>query len=131
MSLLSQHLLNENNIDVIEEDYEELEILGVDTFTYDEGTTIINNYYENNSPYDFYYSSRIRRFHRPYYSYGYYDNYYTNSYWYSGNPYHYGNSIYYSYAWNSPYYYGGYGYYDPFYDYYSYYYTPSLLWRVL
>ena len=37
----------------MEEDYEELEILKKDTFTYDEGTTIINNYYENDSPYNF------------------------------------------------------------------------------
>ena len=33
-----------------------------------EETNIINNYYEDNSTFDLYYSSRIRRFHRPYYS---------------------------------------------------------------
>ena len=88
-----------------------------------EETNIINNYYEDNSTFDLYYSSRIRRFHRPYYNYGYFGNYYSN-YLYSGYPYHYGSLIYYDFAWNSPYYYGTYGYYDPYYDYYSYYYTP-------
>ncbi len=102
---------------VIVEEYND-----VDTISSDENTTINNYYYEDD--YDFYYTSRIRRFHRPYYSYGYYGNYYTNSYWYTGNPYHCGTSIYYSYGWNSPYYYGGYNYYDPYYNYYSSYYTP-------
>ena len=85
-------------------------------------TTIINNYYENNSPYDFYYSSRIRRFHRPYYSYGYYGiiipivigiNIHTIM-----------ETVFIIVMCGILYYYGGYGFYDPFYDYYSYYYTP-------
>ncbi|MFT4680942.1 MAG: hypothetical protein ACI9YU_000777, partial [Flavobacteriales bacterium] len=64
------------------------------------------NYYEND---DYYYSSRIRRFHRPVYNYGYYDPWYTNMYWYNNDPYCYGTSIYsgypsWSWGWNS---YGG------------------------
>ena len=102
---------------------EETEVTVFDS-TQIEETNIINNYYEDNSSFDFYYFSRIRRFHRPYYNYGYFGNYYTNSYWYSGYPNHYGSIFHHNYSWNSPYYYGGYGYYDPYYDYYSYYYTP-------
>ena len=102
-------------------EYEDNEVVSDTT----EDGTIVNNYYgdyyEDGSQYDFYYSSRIRRFHRPYYNYGYYGNYYTNSYWYSGNPYHFGTSIYY--GWGSPYY-DSWGYYDPFYYSYYSYYTP-------
>ena len=71
---------------------EETEVTVFDS-TQIEETNIINNYYEDNSSFDFYYSSRIRRFHRPYYNYGYFGNYYTNSYWYSGYPNHYGKHI--------------------------------------
>ena len=117
----------EENIVIIEE-YDEIEIVGEDTILYEEGSTVNNyygDYYEDDSQYDFYYSSRIRRFHRPYYSNGYYGNYYTNSFWYTGNPYHCGTSIYYSNGWNSPYYGSSWGYYDPYYSFYnSYYYTP-------
>ena len=65
---------------------------------------ITNNYYYDDDfvyddYYDYSYTSRIRRFHRPVYSYGYYDPYYTNTYWDSGNPYDYGTSLYVSYPW--------------------------------
>ena len=33
--------------------------------------------------YDYYYTSRLRRFHSPHLGFGYYNNYYTNSFWYS------------------------------------------------
>jgi hypothetical protein len=71
-------------------------------------TRITNNYYNgdnydyNNEYYDYEYSSRIRRFHRPYGDYGYYDNCYTNYYWYDYNPYNYGVSVYTSYGWWYP-----------------------------
>lgn len=35
---------------------------------------------------DYYYSSRFRRFHRPQYSFGYYDSFYSNNYWRSYDP---------------------------------------------
>ncbi len=61
--------------------------------------------------FDFYYnylfSSRLRRFHRPYYSFGYYNNYYTNMYWYEMNPYMWGSSIYLNTNWMMPYEYAG------------------------
>ena len=47
--------------------------------------------------YDYYYTSRLRRFHSPHLGFGYYNNYYTNSFWYSNNPYNLGVSIYYGY----------------------------------
>ncbi len=41
--------------------------------------------YYDDEPYDYYYTSRIRRFHRPMYGFGYFDPYYIDSYYY--NPY--------------------------------------------
>ncbi|MBT6836448.1 MAG: hypothetical protein HOA61_10410, partial [Bacteroidetes bacterium] len=79
-------------------------------------TYITNNYYDNVDVYDDYdyydydyaYTKRIRRFHRPYVSFSYYDPFFYDPYWY--NPYYGG--------WNSSFYWNyGYGYahYDPFY----------------
>ena len=52
-------------------------------------TYITNNYYDNDEyvnyeedEYDYYYSSRIRRFHSPYAGFNYYGGYYTDRYWY-------------------------------------------------
>lgn len=53
--------------------------------------------YNEDDYYDYQYASRIRRFNQPVYGVGYYDNYYTNYYWYNGNPGMYGTSIYSSY----------------------------------
>ncbi|MFL5751996.1 MAG: hypothetical protein ACJ76F_01210 [Bacteroidia bacterium] len=47
-----------------------------------------DDYYDNE------YASRVKRFHSPMYGVGYYDTYYTNSYFYNQNPYQYGVSIY-------------------------------------
>lgn len=69
---------------------------------------ITNNYYNgdnydfDNEYYDYEYTSRIRRFHRPAGRYGYYDDYYTNYYYYNYDPYFYGTSIYVSYGWWYP-----------------------------
>ncbi len=95
--------------------------------TTEDGTIVNNyygNYYEADDYYDFSYSARIRRFHRPVWSVGYYGGLYTNYYWYSYNPYHCGMSIYYGYNYYdpfySPYYSWGYsGYYSPYYSYYN------------
>ena len=68
--------------------------------TSEEGTVINNyygDYYETDGHYDYSYSARIRRFHRPVWSIGYYGGLYTDYYWYSYNPYHCGMSIYYGY----------------------------------
>ncbi len=82
--------------------------------------------------YDYEYATRLRRFHNNCGSYGYYDNYYTNSYWYTGNPYNYGTSVYMGYSWWGPtymtynynpsfYWYSSYGWgYDPWYNPYGY-----------
>ncbi|HTB32202.1 MAG TPA: hypothetical protein VK808_09260, partial [Bacteroidia bacterium] len=52
-----------------------------------------NNYYSNDySDYD--YSSRIKRYDQDWGYNGYYDDVYTNSYYYSYDPYLYGTSIY-------------------------------------
>ena len=69
---------------------------------------ITNNYYNgdnydfDNEYYDYEYSSRIKRFRRNNGRFGYYDDYYTNYYWYDYDPYFYGNSIYSSYGWWNP-----------------------------
>lgn len=77
---------------------------------YNEGgnTYITNNYYDE--PYDYFYSSRIRRFSRPYLGFSYFGSCYTDYRWY--DPYYPGVSIYMS--WGNP----GWGWNDPFY--YSY-----------
>ena len=66
-------------------------------------TYVTNKYYDSDFDYDDYYdyeyATRMRRFYHPASSYGYYDNYYTNSYWYSGNPFHWGLSVYLGYLW--------------------------------
>ncbi|MCD6065976.1 MAG: serine/threonine protein kinase [Bacteroidetes bacterium] len=62
-----------------------------------------DDYYDNQ------YASRIRRFHNPNCGVGYYDSYYTNSYFYNYNPYQYGVSIY-----------NGYNFWGPSYNNYMY-----------
>src|SRR5574344_170105 len=62
--------------------------------------------FDSNS-YDYEYTARINRFHRDM-GFNYYDDYYTNLYWYTGDPFFWGSNIY----WNSPYW-GGY--YHPWY----------------
>ena len=49
--------------------------------------------------YDYEYATRIKRFDNNVQGLSYYDNYYTNSYWYTGNPYTYGTSVYTGYSW--------------------------------
>jgi len=66
-------------------------------------TYITNKYYESDFDYDDYYdyeyAVRMRRFYHPVSTYNYYDNYYTNSYWYSAQPAHWGLSVYLGYPW--------------------------------
>ncbi|MCB2409182.1 YgdI/YgdR family lipoprotein [Hymenobacter lucidus] len=64
---------------------------------------------------DYGYAQRIRRFHQPAYrsfSYGYYDPFYSDPFWYGGSAYSYYGGGYSPYGWG-PGYYGGY---DPFYS---------------
>lgn len=49
--------------------------------------------------YDYEYATRVKRFDNSISGLGYYDNYYTNSYWYNKNPYNYGVSVYNGYSW--------------------------------
>jgi hypothetical protein len=97
------------------------------SYTDPEGTTYVtNNYYGDYNDYS--YTSRIRRFHDPYYS-NYYCDYYASPYAY--DPYYYGSNWSFSvgfswgwgsfgYGWGYPYYgygYPYYGWYDPWYGY--------------
>lgn len=50
--------------------------------------------YKSDDYYDYEYATRVKRFQNPVNGIGYYDNYYTNTYFYSGNPYQYGMSVY-------------------------------------
>ena len=61
--------------------------------------------YNNDDYYDYSFSSRIRRFHRPLYYSSYYGGMYTDYYWYNNDPFSCGTSIYLGYNWHSPYYY--------------------------
>lgn len=102
-----------------------------------------NNYYYGDGDYiyDYYYASRIRRFHKPYVSYSYYNSYYTDCYWYTYEPSYRGMSIYLGSMWNPvglsilfgfPYrtYYSSY-YYDPYplYPVYNIVYRPRIVNR--
>ena len=93
---------------------------------------IVNNYYMD--PNDYYYSSNLRRFSDAYYGWDYYDPYYTDLYFYTGRPMHWGINIGWGYpGWGLGFsygypYYGGYypsygwgygGYYDPWYPRYG------------
>jgi hypothetical protein len=87
----------------------------------DDAKVVVNNYYND---YDYYYSSRINRFHRTYSVFDYYAPVFTDSYWYDYQPYSWGISIYgigglgIGYYNNYPVYNYGYmynnGWYDPF-----------------
>ena len=50
----------------------------------DDARVVVNNYYDD---YDYYYSSRINRFHRSYAAFDYYAPVFTDSYWYNYQPY--------------------------------------------
>jgi len=76
-------------------------------YTPNNGGAVTNNYYGDNydldSYYDHMYESRIRRFHRNTGNFGFYDPFFTNSYFYNNNPMMFGNSIYSSYGFFNPY----------------------------
>jgi len=59
----------------------------------DENDEYYEEDYADNGDYDFYYSSRIRRFHRHNRGFGYYDNYYVDNSFYDPF-YNYGTTIY-------------------------------------
>jgi len=95
--------------------------------------------YNNRGDYDYYYSSRINRFHRQYSTFTYFSPAYTDSYWYSSQPYSWGMSIYggsvgfgagypsySSYGWNTPYY-GDSFYYGSNPNYYGGWYSPVVV----
>jgi len=103
---------------------------------------VINNYYDYD--YDFYYSSRIKRFHSPYVTFSYYSPVFTDVFWYTYQPFTWGMTIYgggrigvglsynyplyYNYLWDYPSWY-----YDSYYiDYYPVYYSwyPPLVVNV-
>lgn len=83
----------------------------------EESDYITSNYYYGDY-YDFAYSSRIRRFYRPYASVSsYYDPFFTNMYWYNYDPFYSGVSIYLGYG-AFPMYYPGY-YWSPYTTYFG------------
>ncbi|MEZ5067957.1 MAG: hypothetical protein R2847_05455 [Bacteroidia bacterium] len=86
-------------------------------------TYVTNNYYNDDDYYDYAYTARLRRFYRPMWGYGYYDSYYTNSYWYDYNPYNWGVSIYCGYNWWAPSFW-----YAPTFTYFSWGYNPYNYW---
>ena len=86
---------------------------------YDGATVVVNNY---QGDYDYYYSSRINRFHRSYSAFNYYAPVFTETYWYNYQPFSWGISIYggggfgIGYSYNFPVYSYGYGYYNGWYN---------------
>ncbi|MFO7657843.1 MAG: hypothetical protein R6W78_12315, partial [Bacteroidales bacterium] len=94
---------------------------GTEYYEEDGNSYAINNNYYNDD--DYFYASRIRRFHRPFYTYSYYDPWYNDPYWYDYNPIHWslGYSWGYSPSWNFGFSYGYPYYYSSWYSPYSYY----------
>ena len=108
---------------------------------------IVNNYYSND--YDYFYTSRINRFHRSYSTFNYYAPLFTDSYWYNYRPFSWGLSIYggsslglgLGFSYNYPVYNYDYGYnyggYDPYFNnsfyygyspyYYNNWYSPLMI----
>ena len=79
------------------DDVYQYDVRGEDELLFDDGrpsgdTRITNNYYTDD--YDYYYSSRLRRFYQPTYGQGYWSNCYTNSFFYNYDPRWYGVNIY-------------------------------------
>ena len=106
-----------------------------ESFENDQDTIIESDeesYFDEENYYDFSYSSRIRRFHRPMMlNYGFYSGFYTDYYWYNADPFYWGSSIYLGYGWDSPFYYSPYySFYSPYYSFYSpFYYNNHSLWH--
>ena len=104
-----QQLNNQEDYDALDEDFistEEKNDYAID---------------EDLEPYDYEYSSRVRRFHNSAPGFSYYSNYYVDNYWYCNNdPYYYGSSIYTSPNYG---YYNGWGnnYYSGWRNHYNYY----------
>lgn len=109
-STATDYYYNQKEKEIQEEYNRQLGITDSTTYYEDEygNVRITNNYYNgdnydfDNEYYDYEYTSRIRRFHRPTGRYGYYDDYYTNYYYYNYDPYYYGTSVYVSYGWWYP-----------------------------
>ncbi|MDR0790352.1 MAG: hypothetical protein LBO06_06120 [Bacteroidales bacterium] len=107
--------------------YEKTTDVYVDSLIADDATAEAQGYdyasYDDDDYYDYAYSARIRRFHRPYLAYDYYSDYYTNLYWYTYDPLYWGTSIYLGYHWWYPSYYSYYWGYSPYcwygYNYYG------------
>lgn len=66
------------------------------------GTDYYDQPFDYDDYYDYEYAARLRRFHEPTQGAGYYDNYYTNTYYYNQNPMYYGTSVYNSYSFWGP-----------------------------
>ncbi|HZY24244.1 MAG TPA: hypothetical protein VFE71_00340, partial [Bacteroidales bacterium] len=100
---------------------------GLSDGRHDNAVVVANNYHND---YDYYFTSRINRFHRSYVAFDYYAPVFTDSYWYDYQPFSWGISIYegqginlgYNYDYGS--YYGYDPYYGSYWDYNPYYYNP-------
>ncbi len=126
------------------QDYDDVYLDNDNSSNYSTGNPriVVNNYYDDN---DFYFASRINRFHRSYAVFDYYSPFYTDLYWYTYSPVSLGLSIYrgglgfsigynfgYPIYYTSPYYYYDWDWYDPYYSYnywgYDPYYYSSWYW---
>jgi hypothetical protein len=109
---------------------------GLSDVRHDNARVVVNNYHND---YDYYFTSRINRFHRSYAAFDYYSPVFTDSYWYDYRPFSLGLGIYgglgfglgfnYDGSYNSyDQYYGSYWGYDPYYynPFYNSWYSPLI-----
>ncbi|TVR74758.1 MAG: hypothetical protein EA408_01540, partial [Marinilabiliales bacterium] len=88
--------------------FEDYYVVGRDTLAYEQvhhaqqhyADGHVTNIYNIYDPNQYYWSTRMRRFHSDYYYGGYYDPFYTDFYWRSLNRYHFG----FSWGWHRPFY---------------------------
>jgi hypothetical protein len=120
------------------------QVHGKQEFRNDEARVIVNNYYDD---YDYYFSSRINRFHKSYSAFSYYSPVFTDAYWYNYQPDSWGISIYgggiglgFSFSYPSySYYYGNDRFYNPYFEnsfyfgntgfYFNNWHTPLVIFR--
>lgn len=90
----SDSLYSEYNNDEGVNSNRKLNYSNSETYYDENGTSFVTNNYYYDDYYDYEYASRLKRFYDPYFGWSYYNEFYTNYYWYTYDPWLWGVSIY-------------------------------------